>query len=291
MNQDPLARIAGNAEVVADHTWPGTSTTVTRLRTHGGREMILKTNTNADSFARELHALRTWAPALGPRAPQLLDADPTRHALLTTVVPGVPLSTLSPAVDEERSAYRQAGALLRFFHNAGPRRHLPTFGPDRAAYIRAQLAHGTDPLTPEEADTARHALELLDAMPGQQAQPSHLDFTSRNLLWDGERLGVIDFETSRYEAVGRDFLRIRQRTLNERPDLYTAFHTGYGREPDTEEGRLIRVCEVTDAAAIAVTATRNGQLAFATEAHRTLHTAFQRWPPKARTAAADAPGP
>ncbi|WP_331769235.1 phosphotransferase (plasmid) [Embleya sp. NBC_00888] len=136
----------------------------------------------------------------------------------------------------------------------------------------------------------RRALELLDSMPGQQAQPSHLDFTSRNLLWDGDRLGVIDFETSRYEAVGRDFPRIRQRTLNQRPDLYAAFHTGYGREPDTDESRLIRVCEVTDAAAIAVTATRSGQHHFATEAHRTLHTAIQRRPPKARTAAADASG-
>ncbi|WP_331769236.1 phosphotransferase (plasmid) [Embleya sp. NBC_00888] len=129
MNEDPTTRIARNAEVVADHSWPGTSTTVTRLRTAGGREMILKTNTDADSFTRELHALRTWAPALGPRAPQLLDADPTHHALLTTVVPGVPLSTPSPAADEERSAYRQAGALLRFFHNAGPDGTCPPSGP------------------------------------------------------------------------------------------------------------------------------------------------------------------
>ncbi|SCE53305.1 hypothetical protein GA0115261_1068033 [Streptomyces sp. OspMP-M43] len=67
--------MAGPAEVVTDHSWPGTSTRVLRLRAPDGRHMILKTHTSGDSFRRELTALTGWAPALGTSAPQLIDVD------------------------------------------------------------------------------------------------------------------------------------------------------------------------------------------------------------------------
>lgn len=57
MNSAAIARMAGPAEVVADHSWPGTSTTVLRLRAPDGQQMILKSNTSGDSFQRELTAL------------------------------------------------------------------------------------------------------------------------------------------------------------------------------------------------------------------------------------------
>jgi Ser/Thr protein kinase RdoA (MazF antagonist) len=129
-----------------------------------------------------------------------------------------------------------------------------------------------------EADLAatHEALQLLEALPPQPAQPSHLDFTGRNILW--EPAGTIDFETSRYEAAGRDFLRLTQRTLHQRPDLRAAFYCGYGREPEAAEQELMRICTVTDAAAILVTATAQGQTAFAAEARRILTSAVRTWP-------------
>ncbi|SCE53311.1 hypothetical protein [Streptomyces sp. OspMP-M43] len=68
----------------------------------------------------------------------------------------------------------------------------------------------------------------------------------------------------------RDFLRITQRTLYHRPDLRTAFYRGYGREPERAESELIRICAVTDAAAIVVTATARAQRFFAAEARSIL---------------------
>ncbi|MFG1879545.1 phosphotransferase family protein [Sphaerisporangium sp. NPDC049003] len=266
------------AEIIADHSWPGTSTTVMRLRKPDGHQMIVKRNTSSDSFQREYRALAHWTPVLTSQAPQLIDVDERRQTLLMTAVPGRPLSTLILTADQEREAYRQAGQILRALHQAGPRRTLSSFGRDRATYIRAQFTHGMDPLTPAEIDLTHQALELLEAMPPQQAQPSHLDFTSRNILWNDERSAVLDFETSRYEAVGRDFLRITQRILRDRPDLRTAFYHGYGREPDAAERELMRTCGVTDAAAIVVTATANGHRAFAAEAHRALRDALRAWP-------------
>lgn len=270
--------MAGPAEVVADHSWPGTSTTVLRLRAADGRQMILKSNTSGDSFRRELAALTQCAPALGASAPQLLDVDEDAQLLLMTAVTGQPLQSLTLTSQQERRAYEQAGALLARFHATAPRTVLPAFGAERAAYIRAQLTDGTHPLDRVDLTVLDEALHQLEALPPQRAQPSHLDFTSRNILWDEAEVGVIDFETSRYEAVGRDFLRITQRTLYHRPDLRTAFYRGYGREPERAESELMRICTVTDAAAIVVTATACGQHAFAAEARAILTGAVRAWP-------------
>ena len=193
-----------------------------------------------------------------------------------TAVTGRPLSLLNLTPREERLAYGHAGGLLARFHHAEPRTMLPTFGPDRATYIRAQLARGTTPLADADLTVLTEALHALEALPPQQAQPSHLDYTSRNILWSP--VGIIDFETTRYEAAGRDFLRITQRTLHQRPDLRHEFYRGYGREPDTAERELIRICTVTDAAAIVVSATAQGRHSFAAEARRILTAALRTWP-------------
>ncbi|MFI1436355.1 aminoglycoside phosphotransferase family protein [Streptomyces lydicus] len=277
MNSAAIARMTGSAEVVADHSWPGTSTTALRLRATDGRHMILKGNTSTDSFQREHTALSRWAPALGPSAPQLLDADEDAQLLLMTAVAGRPLQSFTLTPRQERHAYGQAGALLARFHHTAPRTALPSFGPDRAAYIRSQMTDSTSPLTGTDLTVLDEALHLPETLPPQQAQPSHLDFTSRNILWDTEA-GVIDLEASRYEAVGRDFLRITQRTLHHRPDLRTAFYQGYGREPDQAERELMRICTVTDAAAIVITATARGLHTFATEARHILTAAVRSWP-------------
>ncbi|WP_420823902.1 phosphotransferase [Streptomyces roseifaciens] len=119
---DAIARLAGPATVIADHSCPGTSTTVLRLRTPGGSQLILKTNTNEETFRRELYALTHWAPALHPHAPRLLDADEEQRHLLMTAVAGQSVNTLSLPPGEARQVYRQAGWLMRALHEAA----LPT---------------------------------------------------------------------------------------------------------------------------------------------------------------------
>ncbi|WP_019061458.1 aminoglycoside phosphotransferase family protein [Streptomyces prunicolor] len=283
MTSTPVAaipRLAGPATVVTDHSWPGTSTTVLRLLDPAGRQMIHKRNTSTGSFQREHAALALWAPALGAAAPQLLAVDEAEQELVMTAVAGHPLAQVHLTRRQEHVAYGHAGALLARFHHAAEPKTLSSFGAERAAYIGAQLSEGTAPLTGSETHVLHEALDQLALMPPQRAQPSHLDFTSRNVLVhpDGRLAGVVDFETSRYEARGRDFLRITQRTLLQRPDLRREFYRGYGREPDETEGELMRICTITDAAAIVVTATAQGRSAFATEASRVLTAALRTWP-------------
>ncbi|MFB8236289.1 phosphotransferase [Kitasatospora purpeofusca] len=272
---EAIARLTGPAEVVADLSWPGTTATVRLLCRPGGQHLVLKANSSRNCFTRELNALRHWTPTLTEAAPQLVDADEDAHVLLMTALPGARLDQAQLTTDQEKDAYRQTGCLLRRFHEAGPRQVIEDFGCRRAAYLRAQLTGTTHPLTSAELDFALAALDQLEALPAQQAQPSHLDLTARNLLahvGDREqvRISMIDFETSRYEAVGRDFLRITQRTLRTRPDLATAFYTGYGRQPTEEERHLMRWCGIGDAAAIAVSAATAGHLDFSREGHAAL---------------------
>ncbi|MEV7928560.1 aminoglycoside phosphotransferase family protein [Kitasatospora sp. NPDC088779] len=273
------ARLAGPAEVVSDLGWPGTTATVLLLRRPSGQHLVLKGNSSADCYARELHALRTWAPALDGAAPQLVDADEDHGLLLMTALPGTPFDEAGLTPDQTREAYWQAGALLRRLHQAGPAGTLATFGVDRAAYLHTQLSGATDPLTREELAFALAALDQLRALPPQPSQPSHLDLTARNLLAHTDetgalRVGLIDFETSRYEAAGRDFLRVTQRTLRTRADLADAFYRGYGRAPTAPERHLMHWCGIGDAAAIAVSAKASGHEEFSREAHAHLRAAM-----------------
>ncbi|MEV0623685.1 aminoglycoside phosphotransferase family protein [Nonomuraea sp. NPDC050404] len=264
---------------VVDHSWGDATTRIQRLRLPNGEQLIAKHNTTPAMFAREHHALQHWAPALAPHAPRLISADTEQRLLLMTALPGTPLCDqhLDPATEEH--AYHQAGRLMRRLHKAAPPQVLPDFGPRRAAYIRAQLSGNTTPLTAEELAFAHTCLTLLEDLPPQPAVPSHLDFTSRNLLLNAGAVAVIDFETSRYEAAGRDFLRITMRTLHARPDLRDAFYTGYGRQPTHTEQKLMHLCGTVDAAAIAVTATANGQDRFAAEGYAALQRLMREEPP------------
>ncbi|MFF2618788.1 phosphotransferase family protein [Kitasatospora sp. NPDC058046] len=276
---EAIARLTGPAEVVADLSWPGTTATVRLLRRPSGQHLVLKANSSPDCFTRELHALRTWTPALGTAAPQLVDADEDARVLLMTALPGSRLDLATLTTAQEQDAYRQTGHLLRRLHEAGPPQTITDFGRRRAAYLRARLTGPTHPLTTAELDFALAAIDQLETLPEQKALPSHLDLTARNLLADTDergrvRIAVIDFETSRYEAAGRDFLRITQRTLRTRSDLAAAFYTGYGRRPTEEEQCLMRWCGIGDAAAIAVSAAASGHLDFSREGHTALRSAM-----------------
>lgn len=162
---------------------------------------------------------------------------------------------------------------MRRLHEATPPQALPNFRRQRAAYIRAQLSGGTTPLTAEELTFTHACLAHLEDLPPQPADPSHLDFTSRNLLVsDAGTASVIDFETSRYEAAGRDFLRITIRTRHARDDLRDAFYEGYGCQPSLTEQRLMSICGAADAA---IAATANRQDRFAAEGHAALQHFIQ----------------
>ncbi|MFJ2782089.1 aminoglycoside phosphotransferase family protein [Kitasatospora sp. NPDC087315] len=217
---------------------------VWEIRTGDGRRLFAKRHKNELMHRRETSAYRHLAPALGEegRAPTFLAEDTSSRLVVTTALPGTPAikATLGPA--EEREAYRQAGLLAARIHThptsdgvVGER--LPWSKEREGAFARARDAQLSD----EDVEVPAEATRI---EPRHTALTTcHGDFGPRNWLVrrddDGRLIvGVIDFERSQVEEpVRRGLMRVVLQLTPHRPDLRTAFLSGYGRELTPASGR------------------------------------------------------
>jgi Ser/Thr protein kinase RdoA (MazF antagonist) len=206
------------------------SPAVARITTESGDELVVKQHATRSKHEREVHAYRRWAGALGSSAPALKAVDDPAMVIITSALPGRVHSGDLPA-----SAHRQAGAVLRRFHDAEPPSELPWFHDwlhDRADHWSGQAA--TLLSAADAAVIGSHLAALAEAKvpPGG---PCHLDFQPRNwLISRSGDVSLIDFEHARINLPARDFVRLRFRIWAARPDLRDAFLDGYGR-PLTED--------------------------------------------------------
>ena len=92
-----LARqVAGQITDVTDCSWERDTSAVWRLSSASGGCWYLKRHSSDRFHAREVAALRDWAPALGPgRVPELAAVDPEILVMVVTAVPGEPVPGLS----------------------------------------------------------------------------------------------------------------------------------------------------------------------------------------------------
>ncbi|MFD8515951.1 phosphotransferase [Streptomyces antimycoticus] len=110
-----------------------------------------------------------------------------------------------PSKEEEsparrRVAHRQAGQLLRRFHDAmiGPlvQPEAVRVVENTVARLDKHPAEADDHLPAAEADTLRHLVSTLSGCGPQLAGRRHGDFWEHNLLSSGNRCALIDFERS-----------------------------------------------------------------------------------------------
>ncbi|MGK3109781.1 aminoglycoside phosphotransferase family protein [Streptomyces sp. WAC05858] len=150
--------------------------------------------------ARETCAYRVAVPHLGHgNAPVLRDSSAELLALILTAVEGEPSKEEeSPA--HRRVAHRQAGQLLRRFHDAmiGPlvQPEAVRVVENTVARLDKHPAEADDHLPAAEADTLRHLVSTLSGCGPQLAGRRHGDFWEHNLLSSGNRCALIDFERS-----------------------------------------------------------------------------------------------
>ncbi|MEU8159531.1 aminoglycoside phosphotransferase family protein [Micromonospora parva] len=218
-----------DAMPVASH--PGhAGTRVLRASTSAHGDVIVKIHRSPERHNQEVHAYRTWVPALGDKAPRLLATTYDPPAIVITAVAGVPLSErrLDPTVDQE--AHRKAGQLLRTLHAAGPPRLEPDWTSwlaERAEYWIHQV--GNRIAAARRAEVRAHMRALRDLAP-LPALPCHLDFMPRNMIYgDDGAVRLIDFEHSRYDLPARDLVRLTTRVWPHRPDLRASFLHEYGQ--------------------------------------------------------------
>ncbi|MDH6709211.1 Ser/Thr protein kinase RdoA (MazF antagonist) [Kitasatospora sp. MAA19] len=216
-----------------------------------GRRLFAKRHKNTLMHHRETTAYRHLAPALGPgRAPTLLAEDPQALLVITTAVPGTPVITSALTEADELEVYRQAGQLAARIHTQ-PTADAPVG--ERLPWVREReraLARAREARLPE-ADVEVLAQATRTEPPHVSPACCHGDFGPRNWLvrHDGGTLvvGVIDFERTQVEEpVRRDLMRVMLQLTPHRPDLRTAFLTGYGRALSSAEWAACRAWAAID---------------------------------------------
>lgn len=208
---------------------------VVRTTATSGQEFVVKQHLNRPLHEREVHAYRHWTGALGTYAPTLVAVDEPAMIIITSALPDSPgTSTLAPSV------HRQAGALLRRFHDAAAPTDLPWFHEwlaDRADHWANRAA--TLLSTADTKLIDRH-LTALSRTEIPRGGPCHLDFQPRNwLISPAGHVALVDFEHAHIDLPARDLVRLRFRIWADRPDLRDAFLNGYGRPLTQAEDHLI----------------------------------------------------
>lgn len=230
-------------------------------------------------YARETRAYREAVPQLGHgNAPVLRDSSVQMLALILTAVDGEPLKEeKSPA--RRRTAHRQAGQLLRRFHDAMTGTPVqPEAGAvveNTVAGLDKHLAEASDYLSATEADVLRR---LVSALPGCGPLPAgwrHGDFWERNLLWNGRRCALIDFERSEPGPCVTDFVKLATSLWPDRPELRTALFEGYGRPLSETEECALTAFAAADAASALAYGPRHGDPLVTARGRRTVERLMQ----------------
>jgi hypothetical protein len=210
-------------------------TSVALVTTASGTEFIVKQHSSRAKHDREVHAYHHWTRALGPSAPELVAIDDPAMIIITTALSGEPCPGEGTVV-----TFRQAGALLRRFHDAESPIELPWFRDwlqDRGRHWTSQAR--TLLSNADAGVVASHLAALCDG-PILRGSPCHLDFQPRNwLVSQSGNVSLIDYEHSRIDLTARDFVRLRFRVWAARPDLQDAFFHGYGRPLTEDEDELV----------------------------------------------------
>lgn len=219
-------------------------------RAHGGEGGVwfVKVHQNDRFHQREVTALRTWAPQLGAAAPRLVAADEKLRAVVLTAVPGRLLHGVVLSPQQEKAVFRGIGALARRIHHASPPRPAPVGSGPAVGKAERHLAAAGPHLELGDAEFVRDLVRQAQALPPLEWVQTHGDFQLRNILrtddadtaeGDDGFLGVIDLERSEPGPAVRDLVRMSD-AWADRPELFEAFLTGYGRPlTQAEEARLV----------------------------------------------------
>jgi Ser/Thr protein kinase RdoA (MazF antagonist) len=261
-------RLIGPFEVVADHSWTELGlAVVVEVMTGAGDARIVKAHSDDVRHVIEVAAYERWVPAIADRAPRLLAVDRScRAVVLSKLDAGPPADDLAPEV------YRDAGALLRRFHEAA----APTIGEGWAAGRLDNLREWIDRMPAalvDDDDVAWVEAEaaVLRSLPAPACVPCHGDWQPRNWRVDAAgRVFTFDFERARPDWWIHDIQRMWWREWIDRPERRAAFLDGYGRELDETELAGLRARSAIGHLVQIVWATEHRDLAFAEDGRANL---------------------
>ena len=260
--------LVGPLEVVADLSWPHEGSVVLDVVLADGTKAIVKQHRLERKLAAELHAYRTWVPAIADRAPALLASG--GDVLVLARIDGEP----APKPGDP-GMHRQAGDLLRRYQAAEPPRPDDGWAERQLEHLEQWIDRAPDGLlSDDEVTFARSGAGALRDLPPLPLVPCHGDFQARNWVVDGDgRVHVIDFERSGPGWWVHDLGRLWWREWLDRPHLRDAFLEGYGRELDDVERAAVEALGTLGHVTTIVWATSVGDHDFAAEGRARLDRA------------------
>ncbi len=183
--RDASPRATSHPIVEADTSWDIREATVLRVR-YTDQLFTVKVGANyAYPIERELRAHPTYTRPLSAigRAPQLLCSNKSAHVAIMTHLSGELVEGTPREWDP--GIYREAGRLLRIFHNTESRIDK---GYEHALRLRTlnrltEIPPGASPLPRDIEQAARFYLENFTPQP-TKIVPTHGDYQPRNWLWD-----------------------------------------------------------------------------------------------------------
>lgn len=226
--------VVGAADVVADMSWSDLGLAVVlELRTADGRGVVAKGHSDPDRFAIEVNAYRRWVPAIGDRAPELIGINDAARVIVMSRVDAERPAAGAPVArgGDEHAAYRDAGQVLRRFHESDVAVDMPTFADDQAMRLEGWIERApAGLLTVDEIDLARRMTATLAHLPSPRGVVCHGDWQPRNWLVPATgEVFAVDFERAGHNWWAHDLQRMWWRQWADRPDLAEAFLEGYGR--------------------------------------------------------------
>lgn len=228
-----LREAVGEYEVVADVGWPGSASSVSRVRV-ADRDLVVKTAVPPmrKHIAREIEAHQRWSLGLSAEglAQELVAADPARGVVVLGWLDGDLVQGSTGEFDP--ALHEQAGLLVRRLHDQGSGRDTD---------LQARLVQRTRewlqmPNNVPEAHVVA-ALHFLDEVRPQPVVvvPTHGDWHPRNWIAASSGRAVvvkaIDFGRFGWRTPQSDLLRLSLQQWRGRPELERAFLDGYGCDP------------------------------------------------------------
>lgn len=249
-----IKRVPG-AEVdqAADVSWGRGNSRVWRVPAHED-SVFVKLSPTALDYEREIAGYAYAARVLAPyEAPRLLAADPHLQSIMSSPLPGRVVRGLPLEPDVERHVHELAGRVLRRWHD-----HSEPASPHAIEAVGVSMAEQAEEAATCLENTATHLDDPQRALVRSVAKElpmlaaelpvvwQHGDYSTRNWLWNpepnhGHGHGLIDFAMAKHGPAVEEFVWLCGAVWVVRPDLETAYLTGYGRSLSDTETRLLRL--------------------------------------------------